>query len=70
MNILKKKRADKEMTQAQLAKESGVNIRQIQRYEAETSSTNNMTLINAYRICKVLECSMEELIELESKGQD
>ena len=51
-----------EMSQKELAEKSGVNIRQIQRYEAATSDTGNMTLKNAIAIAGVLGCNVEDLI--------
>ncbi len=51
-----------EMTQKELAKKSGVNIRQIQRYESLSSDTGNMTLKNALALSKVLGCDPEDLI--------
>lgn len=51
-----------EMTQRELAEKSGVNIRQIQKYESGEYDAGNMTLKNAVAIAKVLECSTEDLL--------
>lgn len=51
-----------EMSQKELSERSGVNIRQIQRYESLSSDTGNMTLKNALALAKVLECNVEDLI--------
>lgn len=51
-----------EMTQKELADKSGVNIRQIQKYESGEYDCGNMTLKNAIAIASVLECNVEELL--------
>lgn len=50
------------MTQKELSTRSGVNIRQIQRYESSDSDTSNMTLRNAVAIAKSLGCNAEDLL--------
>ena len=50
------------ITQQDLAEKSGVNIRQIQKYESGEYDTGNMTLKNAVSIAKALECSAEDLL--------
>lgn len=55
-------RTSKEMSQKELAEKSGVNIRQIQRYESTDSNTENMTLKNAIAIADVLECDVRDLL--------
>lgn len=50
------------MTQRELAEKSGVNIRQIQKYESGEYDAGNMTLKNAVALSRVLECSAEDLL--------
>ena len=50
------------MTQRELAEKSGVNIRQIQKYESGEYDAGNMTLKNAVALSRVLECSVEDLL--------
>lgn len=50
------------MTQKELAEKSGINIRQIQKYESGEYDTGNMTLKNAVAIAKALECSTDDLL--------
>ena len=50
------------MTQRELAEKSGVNIRQIQKYESGEYDAGNMTLRNAVALARVLECSVEDLL--------
>lgn len=62
INGLLYQRTAVEMTQKELAEKSGVNIRQIQRYESMSSDTGNMTLRNAIAIANALECNVEDLL--------
>lgn len=55
-------RTSREMSQKELAEKSGVNSRQIQRYEAADSSVENMTLKNALAIADALECDVRDLL--------
>lgn len=50
------------LTQKELSIRSGVNIRQIQRYESSSSDTGNMTLKNAIAISEALECDVKSLV--------
>lgn len=50
------------MTQKELAEKSGINIRQIQKYESGEYDAGNMTLRNAVALARVLECSVEDLL--------
>ncbi len=62
INGLLYERTSMEMSQKELAKKSGVNIRQIQRYESLSSDTGNMTLKNAIAIADALECDVRDLL--------
>ena len=62
INSLLYQRSRMGMTQKELAEKSGVNIRQIQRYESGTSGCENMTLKNAISISDVLECDVRDLL--------
>lgn len=55
-------RTSMEMSQRELSEKSGVNIRQIQRYENATSDVGNMTLRNALSIASTLECDVKDLL--------
>lgn len=50
------------MTQKELAEKSGVNIRQIQKYESGEYDVGNMTLKNALAIAGALECEVKDLL--------
>ena len=51
-----------EMTQRELSEKSGVNIRQIQKYESGEYDTGNMTLRNALALSEALECEVRDLL--------
>lgn len=55
-------RTSMEMSQRELSEKSGVNIRQIQRYENATSDVGNMTLRNALSIASALKCDVKDLL--------
>lgn len=61
--MLRKLRESAGYTQTQLAKKSGVNIRQIQRYESQDSDVGNMTLRNAIAIADALSVDVREFIK-------
>lgn len=62
INGLRYQRTAAEMTQNELAVKSGVNIRQIRRYESSDSDTGNMTLRNAIAIAAALDCDVKDLL--------
>lgn len=62
INGLLYQRTASDMTQQELAEKSGVNSRQIRRYEATTSDAGNMTLKNAIAIADALECDVRDLL--------
>lgn len=51
-----------EMTQRELSEKSGVNIRQIQKYESGEYDTGNMTLRSALSLSEALECEVRDLL--------
>ena len=50
------------LTQRELAEKSGVNIRQIQKYESGEYDTGNMTLKNAIALADALKCEVKDLL--------
>lgn len=65
MSNLKLWRQRRGMSQAQLAKASGVNIRMIQYYEQGKNDINRAEALSVYRLAQALVCSMEALLELD-----
>lgn len=50
------------LTQRELSEKSGINIRQIQKYESGEYDTGNMTLKNALALSAALECEVKDLL--------
>lgn len=51
-----------EITQSELSEKSGVNIRQIQKYENNECKIGNMSLSNALALADALECDVRDLM--------
>lgn len=67
MGKLKDIRIARGFTQKQLSEMSGVNIRQIVRYESGTSDISNATMVNALAIAKALDIEPRDLMEGEER---
>ena len=65
MSNLKKIREEKNITQIKLAERSGVNIRILQYYEQGYKDINKAQAITLYKLAQVLECKIEDILELE-----
>lgn len=63
---LKRLRLFYELTQSELSKKSGVNLRSIQMYEQRNKDINKASAETLYKLAKVLGCSMEALLEKHS----
>ena len=66
MSTLKEIRKLCGMTQRELAEKSGVNIRQIQKYESGECKVGNMTSNTASAIAESLGITIEDLINLDT----
>lgn len=64
MAELKELRKFMGMTQQELAEKSGINLRQIQKYEYGEYDTGKMMLRNAIALADALECDVRELLRL------
>lgn len=64
MSILKRIRETAGITQAELAKASGISVRVLQNYEQGTRPLNGARAITVYQIAKALNCTVEDLLEL------
>ena len=62
---LKRMRKNAGYSQRQLAKESGVSIRQIQLFEQRRRDINKTQLETVFKLSKALGCRMEDLVEIE-----
>lgn len=63
---LKTRRINCGFTQARLAADSGIALRQIQLFEQRQRDINNASAITLFKLSKSLNCSMEDLIELDA----
>lgn len=61
--MLKEYRTKAGLSQSQLAKESGVNVRMIQQYEQGVKKINKASGETIYRLSQALGCQMEDLLE-------
>ena len=60
---LKRIRTAYGLTQAELAKRSGVSLRSIQMYEQRNKDINKASVLTVHSLAKVLGCTIEDLIE-------
>lgn len=62
INEILRQRSLSGSTQSQLAEKTGINIRQIQKYESGEYKIENMTLKNALALADALECDVREFV--------
>lgn len=67
MKNLKMIREHVGISQATLAKESGVSIRMISFYEQGVKDINKAAGITLYQLAKTLGCTIEDLLELNTE---
>ncbi len=67
MNNLKEIRTQQGLSQSQLAKASGVSLRMLQKYEQGVRDLNKAQAETVYKLAKVLNCKMEELIDIQKR---
>ena len=60
--MLKEYRKKVGLSQSQLADDSGVSVRMIQKYEQGEKDINRAQAETVYKLSKALGCTMEELI--------
>lgn len=63
---LKNVRQDKNISQRELSKLSGVSIRNIQAYEQGQIDINNASAVSVYRLCKALNCKYEDILDIKN----
>lgn len=64
MNKLKQIREAAGISQADLAKLTGISVRVIQNYEQGARPLNGARAITVYKIAKALRCTVEDLLEI------
>ena len=60
---LQKLRQSKGLSQNQLAKTSGINVRSLQKYETGERDINRVAGITLHKLAQTLECNIEDLLE-------
>lgn len=63
---LKELRIKKGLTQAELAEQTGLSIRLVQKYEQNAQDLNKVYAITIYKLTKALECTYEDLLTIQS----
>ena len=63
IQVLKKLRESRGLSQAELAKISGVGLRSIQMYEQRVNDIDKAQAQTIYKLSRVIGCSMEDLLE-------
>jgi transcriptional regulator with XRE-family HTH domain len=64
MSNLKTIRQANNLSQSGLAKKAEVNLRMIQKYEIGEKDINKAQAITLYKIAQVLDCMIEDLLEI------
>lgn len=62
MNRLKAKREERGLSQSQLAKASGVSLRNIQAYEQNENDINKAQVRTVIALADALECSVKDIV--------
>lgn len=70
MSNLKRIRADAGLSQTDLANRSGVGVRMIQHYEQGVKDINKAQAITLYQLARVLNCQIENLIEIKKEVEE
>ena len=65
MSNLKRIRKAKNLTQAKLSEESGVNLQLIRFYEQGVKDISKAQGMTLHKLAQALDCKIEELLELE-----
>ena len=63
MKRLKEYRIKRDLSQSQLSKLTGINLRMIQFYESGFKNINHAHADTVFKLATALDCSMEDLIE-------
>ena len=65
MKNIRRLREQKELTARELSELSGVSATSIRKYELAERDINKASGIILYKIAKVLDCTIEELLEID-----
>lgn len=62
-SMLKRLRESRGLSQAELARASGVNVRSIQMYEQQENDIDKAQAKTVYKLARVIGCDVEDLLE-------
>lgn len=65
MTKLKEMRESRGLSQNQLAKKTGLNVRTLQHYEQHTKNFDHARIDTIMKVCITLNCKLEDVIEDE-----
>lgn len=65
--MLKEIREKRNLSQAELSNLSGINLRTLQDYEQGHKNINNAKAITVFKLSKILNCSVEDILELNNE---
>lgn len=66
MKNIKRLRHEKELTARELAELTGISAGTIRKYELGERDINKASAIIVYKLAKVLDCKIEDLLELDN----
>lgn len=55
------------LSQSELARKSGINLRTLQDYEQKHKNINNAKAITVHKLSKILNCNIEDILDLENE---
>jgi transcriptional regulator with XRE-family HTH domain len=67
---LKKMRLMRTLTQDELSKISGVNIKSLSAYEQNPSKLNTASAATVYKLSNALNCEIEDLLNIETINEE
>lgn len=67
--MLKQIREKNGLSQAQLSNLSGISLRTLQDYEQGHKNINNAKAITVFKLAKILNCSIEDILNLNDQKE-
>lgn len=64
--MLKELRIKNNLSQSQLANQAGISVRTLQDYEQERKNINCAKAITVYKLSKILNCNIEDILKIKN----
>ena len=64
--MLKELRIKNNLSQSQLANQAGISVRTLQDYEQERKNINYAKAITVYKLSKILNCNIEDILKIKN----